>query len=76
MIELHKSDKLESFDCDSFVKCESCLLVKDDQVALYRKGRSANGLLNLIHTDDVCGTISIHARGGSIYFITFIDDHS
>ena len=25
---------------------------------------------------DVCGLMSIHARGGFIYFITFIDDYS
>ena len=35
----------------------------------------ANGPLDLIHTD-VCGPMSIHARGGFIYFITFIDDYS
>ncbi|KAL0462820.1 UNVERIFIED_CONTAM: Retrovirus-related Pol polyprotein from transposon RE2 [Sesamum latifolium] len=35
----------------------------------------ANGLLNLIHTD-VCGPLSIPARGGFSYFITLIDDHS
>ncbi|KAL0394503.1 UNVERIFIED_CONTAM: hypothetical protein Slati_4416500 [Sesamum latifolium] len=35
----------------------------------------ANGLLDLVHTD-VCGPISIPARGGFSYFITFTDDHS
>ncbi|KAL0453535.1 UNVERIFIED_CONTAM: hypothetical protein Slati_1331600 [Sesamum latifolium] len=35
----------------------------------------ANGLLDLVHTD-VCGPLSIPARGGFSYFITFIDDHS
>ncbi|KAL0430679.1 UNVERIFIED_CONTAM: hypothetical protein Sradi_0693900 [Sesamum radiatum] len=35
----------------------------------------ANGLLDLVHTD-VCGPLSILARGGFSYFITFIDDHS
>ncbi|KAL0293324.1 UNVERIFIED_CONTAM: hypothetical protein Sradi_6944500 [Sesamum radiatum] len=40
-------------------------------------GQSAitNGLLDLVHTD-VCGPLSISARGGFSYFITFIDDHS
>ena len=36
--ELHKNSSLRSFDCDSFDTCESCLLSKDDLVALYRKG--------------------------------------
>ncbi|KAL0451476.1 UNVERIFIED_CONTAM: Transposon Ty2-B Gag-Pol polyprotein [Sesamum latifolium] len=35
----------------------------------------ANGLLDLVHTD-VCGPLSIPARGGFSYFITFTDDHS
>ena len=39
------------------------------------KGEHAYGLLDLIHFD-VCGPLSITAKGGFIYFITFIDDHS
>ncbi|KAL0427630.1 UNVERIFIED_CONTAM: hypothetical protein Slati_2937800 [Sesamum latifolium] len=35
----------------------------------------ANGLLDLVHTD-VCGPLSVPARGGFSYFITFTDDHS
>ncbi|KAL0373260.1 UNVERIFIED_CONTAM: Retrovirus-related Pol polyprotein from transposon TNT 1-94 [Sesamum radiatum] len=35
----------------------------------------AKGQLDLVHTD-VCGPLSIPARGGFYYFITFSDDHS
>ncbi|KAL0427424.1 UNVERIFIED_CONTAM: hypothetical protein Slati_2917200 [Sesamum latifolium] len=35
----------------------------------------ANGLLDLVHTD-VCGPLTVPARGGFSYFITFTDDHS
>ncbi|KAL0394367.1 UNVERIFIED_CONTAM: hypothetical protein Slati_4402900 [Sesamum latifolium] len=35
----------------------------------------ANSLLDFVHID-VCGPLSIPARGGFSYFITFIDDHS
>ncbi|KAL0400329.1 UNVERIFIED_CONTAM: Retrovirus-related Pol polyprotein from transposon TNT 1-94 [Sesamum radiatum] len=35
----------------------------------------ANGLLDLVHTNN-CGSLSIPARGGFSYFITFTDDHS
>ncbi|KAL0439089.1 UNVERIFIED_CONTAM: hypothetical protein Slati_2391900 [Sesamum latifolium] len=35
----------------------------------------ANDLLDLVHTD-VCRPLSIPARGGFSYFITFTDDHS
>ncbi|KAJ8753578.1 hypothetical protein K2173_022819 [Erythroxylum novogranatense] len=39
------------------------------------KGERATGVLDLIHSD-VCGPMSIYARSGSLYFITFIDDYS
>ena len=39
------------------------------------KGRRAQELLELIHSD-VYGPMLIQARGGYEYFITFIDDYS
>ena len=39
------------------------------------KGERTSGLLELIHLD-VCGPMTTHARGGFLYFITFIDDFS
>ena len=39
------------------------------------KGERADRLLDLIHID-VCGPMSVHARVGFVYFITFIDDYS
>ena len=38
MTELHNWGSLGSFDCESFDKCESHLLGKDERVALYGKG--------------------------------------
>ena len=38
MNELHNCGSLGSFDHESFDKCESFLLGKDDRVALYGKG--------------------------------------
>ena len=35
----------------------------------------ANDLLEIIHTD-VCGLMSVEARGGYSYFLTYIDDLS
>ena len=40
-----------------------------------KKGERASDLLGLIHTD-VYGPFSTSARGGYLYFITFIDDFS
>ncbi|KAL0355705.1 UNVERIFIED_CONTAM: hypothetical protein Sradi_4017400 [Sesamum radiatum] len=48
---------------------------KDGQEAFVGQSAIANGLLDLVHTD-VCGCLSILARGGFSYFITFTDDHS
>ena len=38
MTELHNCGSLGSFDCESFDKCESHLLGKDDRVSLYGRG--------------------------------------
>ena len=39
------------------------------------KGEWANELLSLVHTD-VCGSMSVNAKGGYSYFITFTNDLS
>ena len=39
------------------------------------KGERATGTLELIHSD-VYGPMSMHARGGYLYFVTFIDARS
>ena len=38
--KLHNCGSLGSFDCESFDKCESRLLGKDDRVTLYGKERT------------------------------------
>ena len=69
MTELHNCGTLVSFDC------KSCLLGKMTKLPFKGKSERADGLLDLIHTD-VCGPMFVHARGGFVYFITFIDDYS
>ena len=39
------------------------------------KGTRAKEPLQLVHSD-VCGPVSVQARGGYEYFVTFIDDYS
>ena len=39
------------------------------------KGVRAQGCLDLIHSN-VCRSLSVHARGGYEYFITFTNDYS
>ncbi|KAL0345819.1 UNVERIFIED_CONTAM: hypothetical protein Sradi_4413200 [Sesamum radiatum] len=69
------SKSLEIDNLDHLRTCESCL--KGNMTKKPFVGQSAvpNGLLNLVHTD-ICGPLSISARGGFSYFITFTDDHS
>ena len=40
-----------------------------------KKGERTKETLELIHSN-VCGPMLTHARGGYLYFITFIDDYS
>ena len=72
---LIKDDLLEPLDFDGFPVCESCLEGKMTKRPFNAKGRRAQELLELVHTD-LCGPMSTQAKGGYEYFITFIDDYS
>ena len=71
---LIKDSLLEPIDFDDFLVCESCLEGKMIKRPFNAKGRRAQDLLELVHSD-VCGSMSIQARGGYEYFITFTDDY-
>ena len=73
--KLHKDKFLNSFDFESFEICKSCLLGKMTKDPFTGHSERVTDLLGLIHTD-VCGPLSIAARGGYQYFITFTDDFS
>ncbi|KAL0287643.1 UNVERIFIED_CONTAM: Transposon Ty2-GR1 Gag-Pol polyprotein [Sesamum radiatum] len=66
---------LEIDDLDHLPTCESCLKGKMTKKPFVGQSAIPKGLLDLVHTD-VCGPLSIPARGGFSYFITFTDDHS
>ncbi|KAL0291547.1 UNVERIFIED_CONTAM: hypothetical protein Sradi_7023000 [Sesamum radiatum] len=66
---------LEVDDLDHLPTCESCLKGKMTKKPFVGQSAIAKGLLDLVHTD-VCGPLSIPARGGFSYFITFTDHHS
>ena len=72
---LIKDGLLESLDFDKFPICESCLEGKMTKRPFNAKGRRAQELLELVHSD-VYGPMLIQARGGYEYFITFTDDYS
>ncbi|KAL0313260.1 UNVERIFIED_CONTAM: hypothetical protein Sradi_5725300 [Sesamum radiatum] len=69
------SKSLEIDYLDHLPTYESCLKGKTTKKPFVGQTTIANGLLDLVHTN-VCEPLSIPARGGFSYFITFIDDHS
>ena len=73
--KLHKQGDLGLFDYESYGTCESCLRGKMSKTPFNKKGERATETLELIHLD-VCGPMSTLARGGYLYFLTFIDDYS
>ena len=72
---LIKDGLLEPMDFDGFPVYESCLEGKMTKQPFNAKGRRAQELLELVHTD-VCGLMSTQAKGGYEYFITFTDNYS
>ena len=70
MKKLHTDRLLESLDT-----CEPCLTGKMTKTPFSGTMERPTDLLEIIHTD-VCGPMSVKARGGYRYFLTFIDDLS
>ena len=66
---------LKSLDYESFDTREPCLMGKMTKTPFSGTMERANDLLEIIHTD-VCGPMSVKARGRYHYFLTFIDDLS
>jgi len=73
--KLIQNGTISTFDFESYGTCESCLIGKMTRISFKGVGMRASDLLGLIHTD-VCGPMSITARDGYRYFITFTDDLS
>ena len=73
MKKLHKDGFSESLGYESFDACESYLLGKMTKTPFFGTMERATNLLEIIHTD-VCRPMSIKARGGYRYFLTFTDD--
>jgi hypothetical protein len=75
MKKLHSDGLLESLDYESFETCEPCLMSKMTRTPFSGSMERATDLLEIIDTD-VCGPMSLPARDGYRYFVTFTDDLS
>ena len=73
MKKLHTDGFLESLDYESFDACEPCLMGKMTKTPFSRTMERATDLLEIWHTD-VCGPMSVEARGEYRYFLTFTYD--
>ena len=73
--KIHVDGFLESLYYKSFDTCEPCLIGKMTKTPFSGTMERATNLLEIIHTD-VCGPMSVEARGGYRYFLTFTDDLS
>ena len=67
MKKVHADGLLESLDA-----CKPCLMGKMTKTPFSGTMERATDLLEIIHTD-VCGPMSVDARGGYHYFLTFTD---
>ena len=75
MKKLHADGLLESLDYESLDACKPCLMGKMTKTPFSGTMEQATGLLEIIHTD-VCDPMSVEARGGYRYFLTFTNDLS
>ena len=57
-------------------RCVHCLAGKQKRVSFHNHPPSRKSeLLELVHSD-LCGPFKVKSKGGALYFVTFIDDHS
>ena len=75
MKKLHSDGLLESLDYESPCTCEPCLMGKMTKTPFSGTMEQATDLLEIIHTD-VCGPMSVEARGRYRYFLILIDNLS
>ena len=75
MKKLHAGGLLESLDYGSLDACEPCLMGQMTKTPFSGTMERPTDLLEIIHTN-VCDPMSVEARGGYRYFLTFTDDLS
>jgi transposase InsO family protein len=55
--------------------CEHCIYGKQSRVRFPSGATRENGILELVHSD-VFGLVTVPSLGGSLYYVSFIDDFS
>ena len=73
--EFVKDGPLRKLNVGTLPVCESCLEGKMTKRPFSAKDERSKEPLQLVHSD-VCGPLSVQARGGYEYFVSFIDNYS
>ena len=71
-----RKELLTNIKGKSLDPCIDCLVYKQHRVAFHKNVRLTRRkhILDLVHSD-VC-SVTEKSLGGTLYFVTFIDDHS
>jgi hypothetical protein len=74
---MHNKGMVEDFpECNLEVDfCEHCIYGKQSRVRFPSGATRENGILELVHSD-VFGPVTVPSLGGSLYYVSFIDDFS
>ena len=72
-MELSKKGLIPALKKEGNDLCEPCIYGKQHRVKFASSSKRSEGVLELVHSD-VWGLAPVSARGGSRYFVTFIDD--
>jgi hypothetical protein len=75
MLELHKRNLLKGIKSCKLDFCKFCVLGKQCKVQFRTATHRTKGILDYVHSD-VWGPARVASKGGSLYFLTFIDDFS
>ena len=75
MMELHKRNLLKGIKTCKLDFCKYCVFGKQNKVQFKIATRKTKGVLDYVHTD-VWGPITVASLGGSMYFVSFIDNYS
>ena len=71
-----KKELLAGIKATPLKTCVHCFHGKQNRISFRRNIASRKShVLDLVHSD-VCGRFKVRTLGGSLYFVTFIDDHS
>ena len=73
---LAKKNLLDGMKLKKVKRCVNCLAEKQKRVSFHSHAPLRKSeLLELVHSD-LCGPFKVNSKGGSLYFVTFIDYHS